>query len=196
MELILLRHPPPAVDSGICYGRSELALRDDPHTAASELGTLLARHSVRGDLLVSSPATRCASVALPLARSLGLGYAIDARLLEMDFGSWEMRAWDDIDRAQLDAWAADLDAADPPHLGEALPSFARRIGSWLDEICADPPPETIALTHAGVIRVLTALALGLSSTACLGWRLDFGALCRLRRSSDGHWSIANWNVRG
>ena len=40
--------------------------------------------------------------------SVSLVVRLDARLVELDFGSWEMHHWDTIPRAQIDAWAADV----------------------------------------------------------------------------------------
>jgi hypothetical protein len=52
----------------------------------------------------------------------------------------------------------------------------------------------VAIAHAGVIRVLTALALRLPLATCVDWHLAFGGLCQLRYSvSQNRWMLVTWN---
>lgn len=201
-----MRHPAVAVAPGTCYGRSDVRLADAP---ALTVDTWLARLALclpagRGAALTvdSSPLTRCLSVAEALAESLNAVVRSDPRLQEMDFGAWELQRWDDIDRAALDAWAADLRAA-RPHGGETLDAFAARLASWtrdaLHEGAAAPSrgvslAPRLIVTHAGVIRVLTALLLQRRADACLGWPLSLGGICHLHRTARGAWQVLRWNA--
>ncbi len=99
MRLILVRHPQPEVASGICYGSSDVAVA--PHILAA------ARASLRASLpphlpLYTSPLSRCAGAGVSSWRDdlQASRYTHDARLMEMDFGGWELRAWHDIERAR------------------------------------------------------------------------------------------------
>jgi alpha-ribazole phosphatase len=87
-----------------------------------------------------------------LAEQLSRQPSFDERLLEMDFGSWEGRRWDDIPRADLDAWAADVAGYAPPG-GESPRQLQRRA---LDFVAGLAVPEAVIVTHAGVIRTLLA----------------------------------------
>jgi alpha-ribazole phosphatase len=121
---------------------------------------------------------------------------IDARLAEIDFGQWEMRRWEDIPRRQIDDWAADV-LHGRPHHGESAQMVADRCASWLHDVSQEidarfgaaherkpePAPCVLVIGHAGPIRLLTALALGLPPTATLQWPLDFGGVVTLRRES-------------
>jgi len=143
MILHLIRHPKPLIDPGICYGRLDVAAEHSEPVAARLRGEL-----PPGLPVYSSPLRRCRE----LAEQLQPSPVIDARLAEMDFGAWEGRAWDDIPRHELDAWAADIAGYAPPG-GESPRQLQHRA---LDFVAGLTVPEAVLVTHAGVIRVLVA----------------------------------------
>lgn len=159
MKLILVRHPAPDVASGICYGRSDVVVA--PQNMAASCASLLA--SLPAHLpLYSSPLSRCSALAQMLARALPASqFTQDPRLAEMDFGDWELRAWQDIERTDIDAWVADL-AHYRPGGGENVLAMAARIDSFLTELLREQHAAAIVICHAGTIRLLTALQAGLS----------------------------------
>jgi alpha-ribazole phosphatase len=196
MDIVLIRHPAVAVDTGVCYGHSDVPLVDGPAGSAESLAVHLATLQVPAPrVLLSSPLTRCATVAVAMAGIFGCACSCDDRLKEMDFGNWELQRWDDIDRALLDAWAADFDGA-RDHGGESVTQFVTRVRTWFDvfsqtrELC----PAYI-VTHAGVIRVIAALVLGLPAEQCMGWSLAMSGVVWLRRDAKTlKWSIVRWNA--
>jgi alpha-ribazole phosphatase len=163
MRLILVRHPLPLVAPDVCYGSSDLPAAPDDiqrvHVA------LLASASIPpGTPVYASPLQRCAV----LAGRLG-AHTLDARLAEMDFGAWELRSWDDIPRAEIDAWAADL-ANYRPGGGESVLQVAARVATFraelLDRSKHDHEParrRAAIICHAGTIRLLMALEAGLEA---------------------------------
>lgn len=151
MRFYLIRHPQPEVGSGICYGRSDLAV---PAGRALEAASALAPRLPRDAALCSSPAARCAALAEPLASALSTTVRYDARLLEMDFGAWEMQAWDTIPRSEVDAWAADMTAYRPGG-GERVLDVAERVKAFHDGLKTDGR-DAVLVCHAGVIRLLLA----------------------------------------
>ncbi|WP_244814089.1 alpha-ribazole phosphatase family protein [Caballeronia sp. Lep1P3] len=189
MDLVLIRHPEVVVDAGVCYGQSDVALARDVRESALDIQARMKKLGVPAciDGWHASPLLRCAS----LARALGEA-RIDARLSEMHFGAWEGRAWNDIDRALIDAWAADIEHA-RAHGGESLAQFSERVIGWFDDTCADASRAVHVVAHAGVMRVLAAHVLGIERASVLRWALDFGAVVQLRRSDAG-WSVVRWNA--
>jgi alpha-ribazole phosphatase len=136
MDLVLIRHPAPAVEAGICYGRSDVPLAGDARASSDLLFARLATLGVPPPkALWTSPLRRCSSVAAWLARRCRCVATADARLQEMDFGAWERMRWDAIDRAAIDAWAADFVHA-RLHGGESVAQFAARVAGWFDAWCA------------------------------------------------------------
>jgi alpha-ribazole phosphatase len=151
MDLVLIRHPAVGIDAGICYGQSDVPLAYDVAGSARVLDQRMRALKVPACVGAwhTSPLQRCAL----LADALGASHA-DPRLMEIDFGAWEGRAWDDIDRALLDAWADDLEHA-RAHGGESLAQFSARVGRWFDETCRDGDAFVHVVMYVGVIRVLT-----------------------------------------
>ncbi len=80
----------------------------------------------------------------------------DMRLLEIDFGDWEGRAWSDLPRAQLDLWAADVAGYRMPG-GESFADVVARVGEALTDL---REPHLI-VSHGGVIRAAWHLLGGL-----------------------------------
>ena len=151
----LIRHPAPAIAPGVCYGQLDVELAE----AAADVATRLWAELPALDAVFSSPLTRCRQ----LAGLLHAAPCFDARLQEINFGDWEGRRWDDIDRADLDAWAADVFGFAPPG-GESARAMAARVVSF----AADFPslgglPAPLAdlrhvaiVAHQGPLRVLAA----------------------------------------
>jgi alpha-ribazole phosphatase len=132
MDLVLIRHPAAAVDAGVCYGRSDVPLAGDARASSDAVFARLAELGVAPPQAVwTSPLRRCASVAAWLGRRCRCAVTADSRLREIDFGAWERMRWDAIDRAALDAWAADFVHA-RVHGGESVAQFAARVAAWFE----------------------------------------------------------------
>lgn len=148
---------------GICYGRSDLVSADDPVACAAKLYARLPQ----GLPLYTSPLRRC----VDLARALHPAPIMDDRLVEMDFGDWEMQAWDNIPRGEIDAWsAAPLDYAPPG--GEPATALRDRVRAFLREHAGQA--GLVAVTHAGVMKLFAAELLGLPTHEWLSLRFEFG----------------------
>ena len=173
MKLWLVRHAPPLIEAGICYGRLDMAA---DVAATAECARQLAELLPAGIPVRTSPLQRCEQLAHALqALRPDLAYEIDARLAEMDFGCWEGRAWNDIDRAELQAWTDDFACYAAGQEGESVTGFMARVALAFDEL--EPGTLTPALsrgereeergsdmlwiTHAGVIRAAQLLAQGI-----------------------------------
>ncbi|CAN7471129.1 histidine phosphatase family protein [Trinickia sp. LjRoot230] len=199
MDLVLIRHPAPAVETGICYGRTDVPLAADERASADAIiARLAALDAPLPQAMWTSPLVRCAGVAARLARRFGCMERADARLQEIDFGAWERLRWDAIDRAALDAWAADLWHA-RVHGGESVAQFGARIGEWFgawiraNQVAASA--STHVVTHAGVMRMLTSLALGLPIEDMLHWPVSMAGIVWLRGAPNGGaWRVIRWNA--
>ena len=150
----LVRHLAPLVATGTCYGSTDLAV--DPAAQALALPSLRARLPI-GAAVISSPLRRCAQLASQLSAQL----RFDARLAELDFGAWEMRAWDQIPRAEIDAWAAAVDTYRPGG-GESVLDMAQRIDAFYAALMPQPWADVVVVCHAGTIRLLCARQAGLN----------------------------------
>lgn len=168
MELYLIRHPRPAVAEGVCYGQTDLPLAESADEVAARLRPLLPECFA----LHASPLAR----ARLLAEALGTP-RLDSRLMEIHFGEWEGRRFDDIGSA-LDAWvAAPLDFAPPG--GESPRQMARRVQAFMAMLQDALPDAAVIVAHGGPLRVVAGTLLGLAPERWLGLDFACGALTRL-----------------
>jgi len=154
VQIYLIRHPRPRDVQGYCYGRRDVAVdRAEIASAALQLRRTLPDHVLQAAPIYTSPLSRCVVLARAIA---GRRATIAAdELIEMDFGTWEGRAWDAVPRAELDGWAEDVWGYRPGG-GENAQAVAHRWHSWLQQIRRKPSEAVIAVTHAGFIRVALA----------------------------------------
>lgn len=167
MRIYLVRHPAPAIEPGICYGQTDIDLAESIDVSATALRDLLPVSAA----VYSSPLRRCRH----LAAALHTAPVFDERLKEINFGAWEMRAWDSIDRAAIDAWAAaTLDHAPPG--GESVAELYHRVAQFVRERHAAGEVEVILVTHAGVMKACCALLLSLPEPEWISLRFDYSTV--------------------
>ena len=193
MDIVLIRHPAVGIEPGVCYGRSDVPLADSTDGGAQAVRAHLAELGAPlPEQVWTSPLTRCASIAERLARAFDVPLRRDADWQEMDFGAWEMQRWDDIDRAALDAWAADLMHA-CAHGGESVARFAARVARIADAV-ARTDAQQWALTHAGVIRAFASHALRVPLDTLLSRPVPTGGVVWLRTEDAARtWEVVHWD---
>jgi alpha-ribazole phosphatase len=196
MDIVLIRHPAVALDAGVCYGHSDVALAEDAKVASSALALRLATLQVPAPrVLISSPLTRCYALAVEIANDFGCVLSHDDRLKEMDFGDWETQRWDEIDRALLDDWASNFEHA-REHGGESVAQFVARVRAWLDAFAQTRElSPAYVVTHAGVMRAIASIVLDVPLERCLRWSLDLASMVWLRRDDETQqWTLVRWNA--
>jgi alpha-ribazole phosphatase len=159
VQLYLIRHPQPEVARDICYGQSDM-----PANGAHGEQVLKALTAIlpAGIAVISSPLQRCAVLAQRLAEAMhSYPPVLDARLMEMNFGAWEMRRWDDIPRAEVDAWAQDTIQYRPGG-GESVMEMAARVIAFLSDVQRRRAGGMALVCHAGPIRLILAYRAGMS----------------------------------
>jgi alpha-ribazole phosphatase len=147
MALILVRHTRVDLPAGTCYGQADVPLlqpHDPPFDGVGQrLRALLARigAQTRVGAVVCSPLSRARLLAQHLAADHGQAVAVDPRWMELHFGAWEGRRWDDIPRVESDPWAADTHHRAPPG-GETQNALIARVQAALAALHA--PPASLA----------------------------------------------------
>lgn len=163
-RLYLLRHGEPEL-TGRMLGRT-----DSPATAGG-IATCVARAQ-------GLPVTRRISSDLSRARASAEAIgpaAVDPRWRELDFGDWDGLPPDTIDRAALDRFWQDPDAAPPPG-GERWSDLVTRVGAALAEL---PPEPTLIVTHGGAMRAALHLLCGFDRRAVWSIALPYASLVTL-----------------
>jgi alpha-ribazole phosphatase len=152
MRLWLVRHARTGLGPDICCGRTDAPA--DPEATAQAAQRL---HAALPPAFVwwVSPQIRARQLAhaLHALRPALPSPVTDACLAEFDFGTWEGRRWDDVPRAELDAWAADFAHARPGG-GESVAALLARVRSALHRAMATRASDGVWITHAGVIRAV------------------------------------------
>ena len=161
MKLWLARHAKPLIDTGICYGRQDVAANI---AATARCAQALAKLLPAGTRVIHSPLQRCAQLAHAL-RELrpDLACGSDPRLQEIDFGAWEGRAWQDIAPAELQSWTDGFAEYAVGGSGESTSQVMARVASAFDELRGEA--DTLWITHAGVIRAAELIARGMRQIA-------------------------------
>lgn len=146
MEIILIRHTSVDVPAGTCYGQTDVPLKPTFEQEAAVTSADLKAY-VPFDHVYTSPLSRCTR----LATYCGYPDAErDSRLLELDFGDWEMQAFDDIQDPHLQEWFDDYLNVPASH-GESFSMQYRRVADFLDELKTKPFQKIAVFTHGGVI---------------------------------------------
>jgi alpha-ribazole phosphatase len=141
--------------------------------AAQAVRARIAQAALRAASVYSSPATRCMLLARELAAPREPAMAQD--LMEMSFGAWEGRLWEDLPREELDAWAQDVWNYRPGG-AESAAMVAQRWARWSSSIAESADGMAVAVTHAGFIRVALTRAGLLADAAFSREPIEFGSV--------------------
>jgi broad specificity phosphatase PhoE len=157
LTLLLVRHGQSEWNAaGLLQGQTaDVPLTGLGHEQAAAAARDLA--PLRPGALISSDLVRAVQSAEYCARATGLPLRTTPALREQGYGVLEGRPsrelWDVVDWTDPH-WAAEG--------GESLAELHGRVAAYLDELCAEPPAEVIALvTHGDTIRAAQAVAAGL-----------------------------------
>ena len=142
-----LRHMP-VLHSQLCYGQSEVETLFD-----EVLWNQICENfeKLRPHTIFSSPLERCAGLARLLQQKFGTPVIYDNRLLEMNFGLWELKNWDDIDRKELDLWAKNVWSYPFPN-GESAEIVFERVQSFRAEFKSQLE-NALVISHSGVLKL-------------------------------------------
>lgn len=204
IELWVVRHGETAWN---VEGRIQGYAADSPLTPRGEaqaraVAARLAREGVRG--LHASDLGRVRQTAAPIAAALGLEPAFDARLRERNYGVFEGRTYEEIERHFPEDWAA-FRRREPDHVppgGESAAQFQARVAAAFDALAAervagsagatDPMPRRIAVvTHGGVLGAIYRQANALPVDAPRSWTMANASINVLRIGS-GRWELLRW----
>jgi alpha-ribazole phosphatase len=145
MEIYLIRHTAPAIARGVCYGQSDI---DVTETFMEEAAVIRQHLPDEVAVVYSSPLQRCKKLATHLFPHHTI--QLDATLMEINCGWWELQRWDDIAREELDPWMNDLVNVRIPG-GESYTDLYQRCTSSFADIYRNKKPLAI-VAHGGVIR--------------------------------------------
>lgn len=180
MLIHLIRHTTPDIKSGVCYGQKDLHLAN---SFEQEKAVILQQLEHSYDTVFSSPLQRCQQLANALPTD---NLKLEKSLMEVNFGDWEGKHWDNIPRSESQAWADDFINIAPPN-GESLLQMQQRVQGFIDQNLQPQNDKRVAIvTHAGVIRLFLAWALSIPLVNIFQIKLAYGAVIEMDYQSEEH----------
>lgn len=167
MKIYLLRHTRVDVPSGICYGQTDVSLAE---TFENELAiiknTLL---YVTFEKVYSSPLRRC----MRLAKEFSDEIISDARLMELNFGDWENKSWEEIfDCEKGKRWFSNYLEEVCPN-GESSQMLQNRVQNFIDEL-PKINGNILIVAHSGAIRMFRMILEGWSTKRAFDTPIAYG----------------------
>jgi alpha-ribazole phosphatase len=107
----------------------------------------------------------------------------DDRLMELDFGLWEGKTWDTINRLESERWMEDFINTSPPE-GESLYQMNERVMNFWKELLQYPHQRIAIITHAGVIRLILAAINSIPLQSIFDINVQYGEVITLNFPSD------------
>ena len=161
------------VPRSICYGQSDVPVRETfPLEAEVVKGKLeylascghlpystsdtapSGRVPLHFDAVYTSPLSRCTK----LAQFCGYGDAVrEPRIMEMNFGEWEMQDYNTIQDPHLQVWFNDW-INERATGGESFRDQLCRVGSFLQELKAAGKENVLLFCHGGVLACAKVLS--------------------------------------
>jgi len=175
MEVILIRHTAVDVPTGTCYGQTDVPLKSSFEAEATRTRAELDACGPI-DHAYTSPLSRCTRLAA------FCGYADaerDPRILELNFGEWEMMLFDDITDPHLEAWYKDH-IHTPVTGGESFMQQYQRVSDFLDELKTKPWKRVAVFAHGGVLVSAQVYAGLVTAEEAFSSLPPFGGLVRIR----------------
>lgn len=174
MQLTIVRHTRVDVPKGICYGNTDV-----PLAATYEEDMRQVTDKLRGetfDAVYSSPLTRCRLLAEKICPDADI--QTDGRLMELNFGKWEMTAWETVYATEEGkSWFADFLRAPCPN-GGSYTEMEQNVISFLDELKGKKYQNVLIVTHAGVIRTFDSILNNKTPEESFSSLLEYGAVLR------------------
>lgn len=143
MEIYLVRHTETICEKGICYGQADVDIKEPYLDIFQKI-----KEQLPPDAFVySSPLLRCKKMASFISEDI----ILDKRLMEMNFGNWELQSWNDIPQEEIKPWMDNFVTVRVPN-GESFEDLHERVGEFYSELLQKKEDKIILICHAGSIR--------------------------------------------
>jgi alpha-ribazole phosphatase len=174
MEIYLIRHTAPLIEKGICYGQSDIPLAD---SFEEEWNKLQEKLPEKIDCIFSSPLRRCLLLAEKIQQFYQVPIIEDKRLMEMNFGEWELEAWNDIEQPALNKWMNNY-VCEPCPGGESYSDLIFRVNAFVEDLRKLSVKRILIVTHGGVIKSFYKIIHRLSPEEALKQPVVYGGIYR------------------
>lgn len=176
MEIYLVRHTETVCAKGICYGQADV----DIATPYKEIFQSISEKLPANGILYSSPLQRCVTLSNYIQSQKKMdSIKIDNRLMEMNFGDWELQKWDEINPEHLNPWMEDFVSVRVPN-GESFEDLHQRVIDFIEnEIKSENHEKVIIVAHAGIIRSILCHVNGIELKDAFQNNVAFGEVIQI-----------------
>ncbi|MGZ6951745.1 MAG: histidine phosphatase family protein [Acidimicrobiia bacterium] len=173
MILLVCHGETEANRAGLALGHADPPLTERGVVQARAVATAL--RSSGATRVVSSPLRRARSTGEAIADALDLPLEIDERLVEMDYGEWDVRSFSDFPPEDLARWRRDASFAPPG--GESLLAVGDRVAALCRELVDGP--TVVAVSHVSPIKAAVLWAMDADPLLAWRMRLDLASISRV-----------------
>jgi alpha-ribazole phosphatase len=175
--LYLLRHTKVNCPTGLCYGQTDVDLADTQKQEFAVIHSAL--QNVEFDAIYSSPLKRCSKLAETFENEK-VKVQYDKRLMELNFGLWEKKYWDDIEKtAEAKPWFDNyVDVSCPG--GESYANLTQRIADFLNDLPKNNSYQKVLIVcHGGPMRAMYTTIKKLKPQDGFEMKVDYGQLIEI-----------------
>lgn len=176
--IYLIRHTKVGIPRNCFYGHTDVPLSGSFFGEATFLRAKLPKEL--SFPIWSSPMARCRI----LGETFEVPYETDRRLMELNFGDWEMKQFDEIPDEERNAYLSNFVHQSPPN-GETYLEMAARAMAFVHELVNGPSNTFAVITHAGIIRSLLCRAMGLPLENAYRFDVDYGSVSTILLTDQG-----------
>jgi len=185
-RLLLVRHGKTEGEAGRYYGHIDIGLSQEGVKQAEMLRERLASENF--NFIYSSDLKRALATAEIIATAHKLKVIPRSNLRELDFGELASMTFEEMKEHYLGAVGLlsgqDLDISAPN--GESLRQMSARIRRFVAEVKKQPPQQrALVVAHAGSLKVLLCLLLGISPEYWWQFCLNPASLTIVETYSEG-----------
>ena len=172
MEIYLIRHTTPDIEKGICYGQADIP---PANSFEEEVSKVISKFPVSVEVIYTSPLKRCKALSQRLATEFDIPLIDDPGLMELNFGQWEMKKWNDIDPVLLQHWMDDFVHVKCPE-GESYSELFSRVTIFIHKVTATNAKSVAVISHAGIIRAIHSFFNKISLVDSMNIPVAFGEI--------------------
>lgn len=176
MEVYLIRHTSVNIAKGICYGMSDIDLAATYKEEIEKVCKKLQNENI--EMFYSSPLKRCAILTNSISSNKNI--IQDERLKEINFGNWELKEWNLIEKEPYFLeWSSNYGNLKAPN-GESFFDLSARVNETFSEVKNEKYSRVGIITHGGVIRALLSKILQVPMQNSYTIGLDYGGISKIK----------------
>lgn len=173
MEIWFIRHTSVDVPRGTCYGQTDVPLRETFESEAEEVRKNIGETVF--DTVYSSPLTR----ARKLAAWCGFPEpVIEKRVLEVNYGEWEMVSFIENPAPGMAEWYNDWKNVRPPG-GESFRDAYKRVSGFIEDIKKSGQQRVAVFCHGGILICAAIYAGTICFDEALPGAFEYGEILKI-----------------